>query len=82
MHRQYVPVMLQERMGMSTWDYDTQQMNGGVYRCAFGSAKAFISAAWCASIDAFTHLSISKGRETFHNKYFGENTSIEDLLKK
>lgn len=82
MHRQYVPVMLQERMGMSTWDYDTQQMNGGVYRCAFGSAKAFISAAWCASIDAFTHLSISKGRETFNNKYFGDNTSTEDLLKK
>ena len=24
MHRQYVPVMLQERMGERTWDYDTQ----------------------------------------------------------
>ena len=56
MHRQYLPVMLQERMGMSTWDYDTQQMNGGVYRSAFGAARPFISAAWCAAIDAFTHF--------------------------
>ena len=66
MHRQYLPVMLQERMGMSTWDYDTQQMNGGVYRSAFGAARPFISAAWCAAIDAFTHLSLTKAHDTFN----------------
>lgn len=82
MHRQYLPVMLQERMGMSSWDYDTQQMNGGVYRCAFGSAKAFVSAAWCAAIDAFTHLSLTKAHDTFNQKYFGKDLSPEEVLKK
>lgn len=82
MHRQYVPVMLQERMGERTWDYDTQQMNGGVYRCAAGSARAFISAAWCASIDAFTHMSLTKAHETFNEKYFGKDASAQDILNK
>ena len=69
-------------MGMATWDYDTQQMNGGVYRSAFGAARPFISAAWCAAIDAFTHLSLTKAHDTFNQKYFGKDLSPEEVLKK
>ena len=57
-------------------------MNGGVYRCAAGSARAFISAAWCASIDAFTHMSLTKAHETFNEKYFGKDASAQDILNK
>lgn len=44
MHRQYFPLMLQERFGEQVWDPDTQQWTGGVYRGAiqdiFGLGQA------------------------------------------
>lgn len=56
MHRQYLPVMLQERFGNANWDESMQQLNGGIYKEAFdlNMLKAFTSAMWMASIDAFT----------------------------
>lgn len=84
MHRQYLPTMLQERWSHETWDYDTQQMSGGIFRSAlrWGTTRDLISAAWCAAIDAFTHMSLEKGHETYNKKLYGDNASATDILNK
>lgn len=65
MHRQYLPVMLQERFGNANWDESMQQLNGGIYKEAFNlnMLKAFFSATWMASIDMFT------GQKNFHDSF-------------
>lgn len=47
--------MLQERFGNANWDESMQQLNGGIYKEAFNlnMLKAFTSAVWMGSIDAF-----------------------------
>ena len=65
MHRQYLPVMLQERFGNANWDESMQQLNGGIYKEAFNlnMLKAFTSAVWMGSIDAFA------GQKNFHDSF-------------
>lgn len=45
-HRQYLPLMLQDRFGYNLYDEDTQQFNGGQFRTAAGLIKRLILGTW------------------------------------
>ena len=48
MHRQYLPQMIQDRLGQKVWDMDTQEYTYGVYRMLFDLVWAPIKDAWNA----------------------------------
>lgn len=72
-HRQYLPLMLQDRLfGEMVWDMDTQQYQGGVFR----TAALVLLCMW----DGIKAGSIAQGRETY-NKYFNDNSTVASSLK-
>lgn len=82
MHRQYLPVMLQERFGHSVWDNSTQQITGGIFRSAINpnTIKSILSAMWGASIDMFT--ANQNYYDSFNSRYYKDAETPMDILKK
>lgn len=81
-HRQYLPVMLQERWGDASWNMETQQMNGGIFKSILDwhLLRTVGSAIWGASIDAFT-AKRSFG-EAFRDRAFVDTESLKDKLSR
>lgn len=82
MHRQYLPVMLQERFAKAQWDNSMQEMNGGVFRALtdFQMIKDLASAAWCASIDMFTAQ--KNFSESFNQRFYKNQTTPDQIIKR
>lgn len=55
-HRQYLPLMLQERFGETTYNMDTQQYQGGVFRTLFLTVEQL----FLAIRDGFVNKSIKQ----------------------
>lgn len=72
-HRQYLPLMLQDRLfGEMVWDMDTQQYQGGVFR----TGALFLLCMW----DGIRAGSLAQGRSTY-DKYFNDNSTVANSLK-
>lgn len=82
MHRQYLPVMLQERYAKAQWDNSMQQMNGGVFRALtdFKMIRDLASATWCASIDMFTGQ--KNFGESFNERFYKDQQTPQDIIKR
>nr|DAM86425.1 MAG TPA: hypothetical protein [Caudoviricetes sp.] len=84
-HRQYFPLMLQERFGEIVYDLDTQQISGGIYR-AFGAGMwYFTNAAYKFLYGSVKHLSIKNGfmeSKEYYNSKFGDTTTVRGYMTK
>lgn len=84
-HRQYFPLMLQERFGEIVYDLDTQQISGGIYR-AFGAGMwYFTNAAYKFLYGSVKHLSIKNGfmqSKEYYNSRFGDTTTVRGYMTK
>lgn len=71
-HRQYFPLLLQERFGHTIYDYDTQEYTGGIFRTGANAAKL---AAFCL-YDLATGKGLEESKVRW-NDYFNNDETIE-----
>lgn len=91
MHRQYLPLMLQERFGSTYYDMDMQEWSGGTFTLLAKLAYLPIVDAWNAATQAgkktrLGHITSSAFWKTIGNEFFKNNAKIvfgqRDMMRK
>lgn len=76
-HRQYFPLLLQERFGHTVYDYDTQEYTGGIFRTGLNAAKLSLFSLF----DLIRAESIQDGKQKAKERwsqYFDNDDTIND----
>lgn len=76
-HRQYFPLLLQERFGHTVYDYDTQEYTGGIFRTGVNAAKLSLFSLF----DLFRAESLEQGKQKAKERwaeYFDNDATLND----
>lgn len=77
-HRQYLPLMLTERFGEMTWDMDTQQYTGGIFRTGAHYLFNILGMFFYDLIRTRSLLESQNRYKSNYDRYFNDMSSIEN----
>ena len=83
LHRQYFPIMLQERFGSTIYDLDTQQVSGGIFRSAMNGIWYLTKALSKFLYGSAANMSVRQGynhAKEYYDSKFNDKSSTANYI--